>query len=165
MDKLFLILYLFYFILFTTFINNCSSIKNTNHETAKLSEKYFIGFAETDDFHKKVKEILLDYDYHIEQYENLPTESLIITHWKVRDPTPTELENGFIDAKTKLFIRGMVDNQSYTINNSFSYECILEYKNQLYNGKEYVDYRGPSFFKFEIEEIVETFLKHFKQSS
>ena len=130
-------------------------IKNIDHENS--SNKYYIGRADTENFQESIKKILLDFDYHIEEYENGPTSSYIYTHWKIREPCSEEIDAGFEDAKTRLVINGMIDNGSFTRNNGFSYECFLVVENHLFDGKKYVEYYEDGELKDEILTMVNTF--------
>jgi hypothetical protein len=136
---------------------SCSSIITGNKGNEDSSNKYFIGRADTENFQESVKQILLEFDYHIEQYDNGPISSYIVTHWKVREPYPDEIDAGFEDAKTRLVITGMIDNSSFKRNNGFSYDCFLEVENHVFDGKDYVHYYEDEQFKNEIGDMVRSF--------
>ena len=136
---------------------SCSSIITGNKGNEGSSNKYFIGRADTENFQENIKKILLDFDYHIEEYDNGPISSYIFTHWKIREPYPNEIDAGFEDAKTRLIINGMIDNASFTRNNGFSYECFLVVENYLFNGKDYVQYYEDGLLKEEVLTMVNSF--------
>ena len=117
-------------ICFTQF-HGCTLIKLFQSEPNKNTSKHYIGRASTETFQQTVEKILLDYNYHIEEYDNGPTSSYLVTRWKIRDAIETDGENKFEESKTKLIITGMIDNQSFEKNNGFSYECFLEVRLSL----------------------------------
>tara|TARA_Y100001970_G_C13740282_1_gene605829 strand:- start:168 stop:509 length:342 start_codon:yes stop_codon:yes gene_type:complete len=108
-----------------------------------------------------VEKVLLEYNYHIEEYDNGPTSSFLVTRWKIRETEEFEAENKYEESKTKLIITGMIDNQSFERNNGFSYECFLEVRNFIYDGNTFVpDYKNIQLNN-EINEIVNKFIQTF----
>jgi len=138
-------------------IIGCSSLISLSEQDINSSNKYFIGRANTENFQQTIKEVLLDFDYHIEEYDNGPTSSYIVTSWKIREPYTDESNAGFEEAKTRLIIKGMIDNQSFERHNGFSYECFLEVRNFVYNGEEFVPYYGDEQLNDEILLMVKNF--------
>ncbi len=106
--------------------------------------------------------MLLDYNYHIEEYDNGPTSSYLVTRWKIRDAIESKDENNFEESKTKLIITGMIDNQSFERNNGFSYECFLEVRNFIYDGSTFVPNYANHQLKEEITAIVNKFIQTFE---
>jgi len=140
-----------------SFPMSCTPSFITTIDPEDPSNKYYIGRADTENFQENIKKILLDFDYHIEEYDNGPISSYIFTHWKVREPCPNEIDAGFEDAKTRLIINGMIDNASFTRNNGFSYECFLVVENYLFDGKDYVQYYEDGLLKEEVLTMVNSF--------
>ena len=144
---------------FTQFYG-CTLIKSFQNEPNKNTNKYYIGRANTETFQQTVEKILLDYNYHIEEYDNGPTSSYLVTRWKIREATESEDENKFEESKTKLIITGMIDNQSFERNNGFSYECFLEVRNFIYDGSTFV----PNYTNHQLKEEIGTIVKRFIQT-
>ena len=119
------------------------------------SQKYYIGSANTMNYQKVIKDILLKYGYHIDQYEQDAYSSNMITKWNVREPFPAEGDLGHLDAKTRIMINGLVINNSYSKNGGFSYECYLRYSNLVFNGSEYVEFKNSPTLISNIESMVE----------
>ena len=123
------------------------------------SQKYYIGSANTMNYQMVIKDILLKYGYHIDQYEQDAYSSNMITKWKVREPFPEEEALGHLDAKTRIMINGLVINNSYSRNGGFSYECYLRYSNLVFNGSEYVEFYNSPILLNNIESMVEEIRK------
>ena len=123
------------------------------------TNKYYIGRANTETFQQTVEKVLLDYNYHIEEYDNGPTSSYLVTRWKIKEPNEYEGENNFKESKTKLIITGMIDNQSFERNNGFSYECFLEVRNFIYDGSTFV----PDYTNHQLKEEISTIVNRFIQ--
>ena len=120
-----------------------------------IPRKHYIGRASTENFQKGIGEVLLAFDYHIEQYDNGPTSSYIITRWKIREGSEDSLATDLKESKTRLIINGMIDNQSFEMNNGFSYDCFLEIQNFTYNGSEFVPNYENSELNDEISDLIE----------
>ena len=57
----------------------------------------------------------------------------------------------------------MIDNQSFERNNGFSYECFLEVRNFIYDGRTFVpNYTNHQLGK-EIKSIVNKFIQTFEK--
>ena len=123
------------------------------------SQKYYIGSANTMNYQTIIKDILLEYGYHIDEYEQDAYSSNMITKWNVRDPFPGEEDLGHLDAKTRIMINGLVINNSYSRNGGFSYECYLRYSNLVFNGTEYVEFYNSPILLNNIESMVEEIRK------
>ena len=102
----------------------------------------------------------MDYNYHIEEYDNGPTSSYLVTRWKIKEPNEYERDKNFKESKTKLIITGMIDNQSFERNNGFSYECFLEVRNFIYDGSTFV----PNYTNHQLKEEIGTIVKRFIQT-
>ena len=74
------------------------------------SQKYYIGSANTMNYQTVIKDILLEYGYYIDEYEQDAYSSNIITKWNVREPYPAELDLPNLDAKTLIMIKGFEIN-------------------------------------------------------
>ena len=119
------------------FVIGCSFF---NKEINPGSKKYFLGITNTKLFQKHVEQVMLENGFSIEYYDNDAFSANIITRWRTRDPYPSDLENGFLDTKIRLIIKGLIKNNSYQENNGFKYECYLTIENKAYDGNGYVHY-------------------------
>ena len=45
----------------------------------------------------------MDYNYHIEEYDNGPISSYLVTRWKIKEPNEYERDKNFKESKTKVF--------------------------------------------------------------
>ena len=142
-----MVISLFYF-------NGCSLLNFYDKQTKDMPRKHYIGRASTENFQKGIGEVLLGFDYHIEQYDNGPTSSYIITRWKIREGSEDSLATEFKESKTRLIINGMIDNQSFEMNNGFSYDCFLEIQNFTYNGSDFIPNYEDTELKIEISNLI-----------
>ena len=150
------------FIIFIcVFSFSCSHFPRNDNKNIEYSNKFYIGTASTDNFQILIKDILLNNDYHIEYYDNGPISSYITTRWKIRDSYPGELDKGYLEAKTKIFIKGRIKSDSFELNNRFKYECYMEVKNLVYDGNDYIIYNEDENFQNEIIKIVEECRQNF----
>ena len=150
------------FIIFISVLNfSCTSFTRNVNKNIEYSNKFYIGTASTDNFQILIKDILLNNDYHIEYYDNGPISSYITTRWKIRDPYQGELDKGYLDAKTKIFIQGRIKSDSFKINNRFKYECYMEVKNLVFDGNDYIIFNEDENFQNEIIKVVEELRQNF----
>ena len=144
-------------LLYLPLVPSCHKMNIFTSSDSKVNNKYFIGRANTENFQKTIEEILLEFDYHIEEFDNGPTSSYIITRWKIREASDDSSSTGFKESKTRLIINGMIDNQSFEKNNGFSYDCFLEVINFIYNGEDFIPYYEDAELNDEIIRLVESF--------
>ena len=125
--------------------------------------KYYLGVATPANYQTVVKEILLENNYHIENYENNAKSANIITRWNIRAPYPAETDAGFFDSKTKIFITAIIDNSTFSKNHGFSYECYMEVLNHVYSGRdrEYIEFYNVPLLKSQMEHIAHTISENF----
>ena len=122
-------------------------------------QKYYLGSANTMNYQTIIKDILLEYGYYIDEYEQDAYSSNMITKWNIREPFPAEDDLGYLDAKTRIIINGMVINNSYSKNGGFRYECYLKFINLVYNGSEYIEFYDSPTLNNNIESMVEEIRK------
>ena len=139
-------------------LTGCGFLINKQPVTSD-TQKYYLGTASTKNFQTLIKDILLENGYYIDEYEQDAYSSNMITKWNVREPVPAELDLGYLDAKTRIMINGLVINNSYSQNGGFSYECYLKYRNLVYNGSEYVEFYNSPILLGNIESIVKEIRK------
>ncbi len=144
-------------LLYLPFVPSCHKMNIFTSSDSKVNNKYFIGRANTENFQKTIEEILLEFDYHIEEFDNGPTSSYIITRWKIREASDDSSNTVFKESKTRLIINGMIDNQSFEKNNGFSYDCFLEVRNFVYYGEEFVPFYEDAELNDEVIRLVEKF--------
>ena len=153
----------FYGILLTLGLNGCFALSNNPGKQENISFKYYLGVATPANYQTIVNEVLLDNNYHIENYENNATSSHIITRWNIRAPYPAEADAGFFDSKTRIFITAIIDNSTFSKNNDFGYECYMEVLNHVYSGRdrEYVEFYNVPLLKSEMDHIAQTLSENF----
>ena len=152
-----------YSILLTFGLNGCFAVSNNAGKQEKIAFKYYLGVATPANYQTVVKEVLLENNYHIENYENDATSAQIITRWNIRAPYPAETDAGFFDSKTRIFITAIIDNSTFSKNNGFGYECYMEVLNHVYSGRdrEYVEFYNVPLLKSEMEHIAQTLSANF----
>jgi len=153
----------FYSILLTLGLNGCFAVSNNAGEQENIPFKYYLGVATPSNYQTIVNKVLLDNNYHIENYENNATSSHIITRWNIREPYPAETDAGFFDSKTRIFITAIIDNSTFSKNNGFGYDCYMEVLNHVYSGRdrEYVEFYNVPLLKSEMDHIAQTLSANF----
>ena len=148
--------HIYYMIVF----NGCYTHSTTS---GNIPLKYYLGVATPANYQTVVKEVLLENNYHIENYENDATSAQIITRWNIRAPYPAETDAGFFDSKTRIFITAIIDNSTFSNNNGFGYECYMEVLNHVYSGRdrEYVEFYNVPLLKSEMDHIAQTLSENF----
>ena len=155
-----------YSILLTLGLNGCFSVSNNAGEQENIPFKYYLGIATPANYQTIVNEVLLDNNYHIENYENNATSAQIITRWNIRAPYPAETDARFFDSKTRIFITAIIDNSTFSKNNGFGYECYMEVLNHVYSGRdrEYVEFYNVPLLKSEMDHIAQTLSENFENN-
>ena len=113
---------------------------NSNDETNAL--RYHLGTTTSGYFQKSVQEIVALYGYSINEYANYGNYQIADTYWKNRDPYPTESDNGFLEAKTKLLFTASndrVDTFEYDAN---LFSCYLDIINSCFDGEKWIKYNN-----------------------
>ncbi len=113
---------------------------NSNDETNAL--RYHLGTTTSGYFQKSVQEIIALYGYSINEYANYGNYQIADTYWKNRDPYPTESDNGFLEAKTKLLFTASndrVDTFEYDAN---LFSCYLDIINSCFDGEKWIKYNN-----------------------
>ena len=140
-------------------------IMDANKENIPFN--YYFGVGTTADYQTIVNEVLLDNNYHIENYENKTTSAHIITRWNIRAPYPAETDAGFFHSKTRIFITATIDNGTCSKNNGFSYECYMKVLNLVYSGhdREYVKFYNVPLLKSKMNHIDQTLSGNFTNNN
>ncbi len=150
------------------FIFNSCSLLDTSLSIFKQDfkvDKHYIGKAGTENFHRGIESVLFQFGYQIEEYDNGPTASYVITGWKIREPYTDEIEKGFLEIKTRIIINGIVDNSSFTSINNFSYDCFMEVRNFAFDGESYIKYYDDKYLKEKINYIIKSFSDFFSNEN
>lgn len=117
----------------------------------KGEKQFYIGRSSTNTFQKKITEVFRENLYTVDEYHNTNTDSKIISKWKIN-----YLENNdsiSVEYKTRFIITGLIDNSTYSKNNSFQYECYLQAENYVYLDGSYVQEYDSKFIHNEIHMI------------
>lgn len=120
-----------------------------NHITDE--RKFYLGRLSTETFQKKISDVFRLNSYGIDEYHNSNTDSKIISKWKINyieDDDSTSVEY-----KTRFMIIGLIDNSTYSRNNSFQYECFLEVENYSFMNGSYIQEYNSEFIRNEINII------------
>lgn len=141
-----------FFNIYSLCISSCFLIPQ-NSEIVNTPYKEYLGSATPANYQKIVEEVLLDHNYHIESFDNSQTGTFITTRWNVRAPYPLELELGYQDAKTKIKVIGAIDTESFSSINNYRYDCYIEVKNLVYNGRTYIEFYGSPTLKQKMDSI------------
>ena len=145
----------FFLIIYINLFFSCfPSLRTNEEEIFQQNQKYYLGRGHTGNFQTICEEILQYYGYYIDSYDNDYLSTQISTKWRVREPYKSETTIGFLDAKTKILIKGETLTDSYTINNGYSYNCFLLYQNVGYKNNGYILINDTPELKKDLEVII-----------
>ena len=150
-----IIIKLSYLILYISFPISCIPFNlSNNHAFSYTDQIFFLGRANTKNFQITCEEILQFYGYYIDTYQNDQLSSQVTTKWRVRDPYESESRTGFLEAKTRIVIKGEIISNTFTRNNGYTYNCFLLYENVGYKNNRYVLINDTPELKLDLQVIV-----------
>lgn len=120
-----------------------------NHLTDE--RKFYLGRLSTETFQKKISDVFRLNSYGIDEYHNSNTDSKFISKWKIN--YIEDDDSTFVEYKTRFMIIGLIDNSTYSRNNSFQYECFLEVENYSFINGSYIQEYDSEFIRNEINII------------
>jgi len=123
-----------------------------NHDGNSL--RYHLGTATSAYFQNSVQEIVVLYGYSVKEYISYGNYQIADTYWKIRDPYSSELDNGFLEAKTKLLFTASndrVDSFEYDAN---LFSCYLDIINRCYDGEKWIEYNDGPELQLSLDSIV-----------
>ena len=118
------------------------------------SLRYHLGTATSAYFQNSVQEIVVLYGYSVKEYISYGNYQIADTYWKIRDPYSSELDNGFLEAKTKLLFTASndrVDSFEYDAN---LFSCYLDIINRCYDGEKWIEYNDGPELQLSLDSIV-----------
>jgi len=154
LKKITLISFLLLFIgCYTSFENN------SNYENNSL--KYHLGTSTSAYFQNSVQEIVVLYGYSVKEYTSYGNYQIADTYWKNRDLYPSELDNGFLEAKTKLLFTASNDRADSFEYDANLFSCYLDIINKCYDGDKWIDYNDGPELQSSLDSIVEEIKNEF----
>ena len=118
------------------------------------SLRYHLGTATSAYFQNSVQEIVVLYGYSVKEYTSYGNYQVADTYWKNRDPYPSESDEGFLEAKTKLLFTASndrVDSFEYDAN---LFSCYLDIINRCYDGEKWIEYNDGPELQLSLDSIV-----------
>ena len=125
------------------------------------SLRYHLGTATSAYFQNSIQEIVVLYGYSVKEYTSYGNYQIADTYWKIRDPYSSELDNGFLEAKTKLLFTASndrVDSFEYDAN---LFSCYLDIINRCYDGEKWIEYNDGPELQLSLDSIVEEIKNEF----
>jgi len=135
------------------FIGCYTSFKNNSNDENN-SLRYHLGTTTSAYFQNSVQEIVVLYGYSVKEYISYGNYQIADTYWKIRDPYSSELDNGFLEAKTKLLFTASndrVDSFEYDAN---LFSCYLDIINRCYDGEKWIEYNDGPELQLSLDSIV-----------
>ncbi len=142
------------------FIGCYTNFKNKRNDE-EYSLRYHLGTATSAYFQKSVQEIIVLYGYSVKEYTSYGNYQIADTYWKNRDLYPTELDKGFLEAKTKLLFTASndrVDSFEYDAN---LFSCYLDIVNKCFDGNKWIEYNDGPELQLSLDSIVEEIKNEF----
>ena len=132
---------------------------NSNDENNSL--RYHLGTATSAYFQYSVQEFVVLYGYSVKEYTSYGNYQIADTYWKNRDPYPSELDNGCIEAKTKLLFTASNDRADSFEYDANLFSCYLDIINKCYDGDKWIDYNDGPELQSSLDSIVEEIKNEF----
>jgi hypothetical protein len=101
------------------------------------------------------------YGYSVKEYTNYGTYRIADTYWKNRDPYPTELDKGFLEAKTKLLFTATNDRLDSFEYDANLFTCYLDIINSCFDGKKWIEYNDGPELQLSLDSISEEIKNEF----
>jgi hypothetical protein len=131
----------------------CYTQPGTPEELNKISYRHHLGKATSFGFQEISRQTLSKYGYTIDRYDNRSSYLTIETIWKLRQPTTSEIVNGFTNSRTQLIISANLERSATSKFTADLFNCSMEIKNMVYNGSDWVEYYNSPELKSIINKI------------
>ena len=123
-----------------------------NNESNSL--RYHLGTTTSAFFQKSVQEIVVLYGYSVKEYKSYGNYQIADTYWKNRDLYPTESDNGFLEAKTKLLFTASNDRLDSFDYDANLFSCYLDIINKCFDGDKWIEYNDGPELQLSLDSIV-----------
>ena len=142
----------------------CYTIFDNNSNYENNSLRYHLGTATSAYFQNSIQEIVVLYGYSVKEYTSYGNYQIADTYWKNRDPYPSELDNGFLEAKTKLLFTASNDRADSFEYNANLFSCYLDIINKCYDGDKWIEYNDGPELQSSLDSIVEEIKNEFSMA-
>ena len=142
------------------FIGCYTNSKNKPNDGSN-SLRYHLGTTTSAYFQNSVQDIVVLYGYSVKEYTSYGNYQIADTYWKNRDPYPSESDEGFLEAKTKLLFTASndrVDSFEYDAN---LFSCYLDIINRCYDGGKWIEYNDGPELQLSLDSITEEIKNEF----
>jgi len=143
----------FFVSILSLFFFGCYTQTSISGEINRLSYRSHLGKATSFGFQEISRQTLSKYGYSIDRYDNRSSYLTIETIWKLRQPTTSEIVNGFTDSKTQIIISANLERSATSKFTADLFNCSMEIKNMVFNGSGWVEYYNSPELKSDIDEI------------
>ena len=142
------------------FIGCYTNFKNKRNDESN-SLRYHLGTTTSAYFQKSVQEIVVLYGYSVKEYTNYGNYQIADTYWKNRDPYPTELDKGFLEANTKLLFTASNDRLDSFEYDANLFSCYLDIVNRCFDGDKWIEYNDGPELQSSLDSITEEIKNEF----
>ena len=104
--------------------------------------KYHLGTTTSAIFQNSADKVSRQYGYSINDFTNYGNYQIADTHWKNRDPYPTESDKGFLEVKTKLLFTASNDRLGSFQYDANLFTCYLDIINSCFDGEKWIKYNN-----------------------
>ena len=143
----------FFVSILSLFFSGCYTQTSIPGEINRLSYRSHLGKATSFGFQEIARQTLSKYGYSIDRYDNRSSYLTIETIWKLRQPTTSEIVNGFTDSKTQIIISANLERSATSKFTADLFNCSMEIKNIVFNGIGWVEYYNSPELKSSIDKI------------
>ena len=133
---------------------SCYTYFNNMPNDGSNSLRYHLGTTTSAFFQKSVQEIVVLYGYSVKEYKSYGNYQIADTYWKNRDLYPTESDNGFLEAKTKLLFTASNDRLDSFDYDANLFSCYLDIINKCFDGDKWIEYNDGPELQLSLDSIV-----------
>ena len=133
---------------------SCYTYFNNMPNDGSNSLRYHLGTTTSAYFQNSVQEIVVLYGYSVKEYTSYGNYQIADTYWKNRDLYPTESDNGFLEAKTKLLFTASNDRLDSFDYDANLFSCYLDIINKCFDGDKWIEYNDGPELQLSLDSIV-----------
>ena len=131
----------------------CYTQPGTPGELNRISYRHHLGKATSFGFQEVTRQIFSKYGYAVDRFDKRSAYLTIESNWKLRQPTPSELINGFSEAKTQIIITANLERSATSKFTADLFSCNMGIKNLVNNNQDWVEFYNSPELKSSMDKI------------
>ena len=131
----------------------CYTQPGTPGELNRISYRHHLGKATSFGFQEVTRQIFSKYGYAVDRFDKRSAYLTIESNWKLRQPTASELINGFSEAKTQIIITANLERSATSKFTADLFSCNMGIKNLVNNNQDWVEFYNSPELKSSMDKI------------